>query len=129
MIIDTSAIIAILTAEPEKDAFDSTVAANPSRLSSLTYLEASIVLCAKRGDGALSGLDMWIETSGVEVVPFTIEHARIAREAWLQFGKGRHDARLNFGDCVTYALASSTGEPLLYKGDDFARTDIEPAIS
>jgi ribonuclease VapC len=128
VIVDSSAIVAILTEEPEKDAFDSAIAGNPSRISSFTYLEASIALCAKRGDAALSGLDIWIETSGVEIVPFTTEHARIAREAWLQFGKGQHDARLNFGDCATYALASSTGEPLLYKGDDFGKTDIEPAI-
>jgi ribonuclease VapC len=128
VIVDTSAIIAILTDEPEKDAFDVAIAGNLSRISSVTYLEASIVLCAKRGDGALSGLDIWLETSDVEVVPFTIEHARIAREASLQFGKSRHDAQLNFGDCATYALASASGEPLLYKGDDFAKTDLESAI-
>jgi len=127
VIVDSSAILAILTEEPEKDAFDAAIAANRSRMSSVTYLESSIALCAKRGDAALSGLDIWIETSGVEIVPFTIEHARIAREAWLQYGKGQHHARLNFGDCATYALASFTGEPLLFKGEYFAQTDIESA--
>ena len=128
MIVDSSAVVAILAGEQEKDAFDAAIAGGDARMSSITYLEASIALAAKIGDGALSGLDMRIEASGVELVPFTAEHARIAREAWLQFGKGRHEARLNFGDCAAYALAAASGEPLLYKGDDFAKTGIDSAI-
>ena len=78
--------------------------------------------------GMAEKLDALIETAGAEIVPFTAEHASLARDAWRRFGKGRHKAGLNLGDCFSYALAKERGQPLLFKGEDFAATDIEPAI-
>jgi len=127
MIVDTSAVIAVLTDEPERACFEQIIALNDCEISSMSYLEASIVLLHKRGEGALTSLDTWIESAGIQIVPFTDAHARLARNAFIRFGKGRHQAGLNFGDCATYALAMDRDDPLLFRGSDFACTDIRQA--
>lgn len=122
MVIDTSAIIAILRGEPESDRLQQSIAAAPRRrLSTASLLECRIV--AANLDIAAE-LEAWLAAAAVEIEPFTADQCRLAAQAFLDFGKGRHPAGLNFGDCFAYALAKQTGEPLLYKGDDFSRTDI-----
>lgn len=129
MILDSSAALAVLLDEPERTAFRDRIAGARRRImSSVTVLESTIALFAKRGEGALAELDEWIEAADIEVVPFTAEHARIARRAYVVYGKRSHPAALNFGDCAAYALAVTEGEPLLYKGNDFAQTDVESAL-
>jgi ribonuclease VapC len=127
LIVDTSAVVSILTGEPQRSTLESAVANNDSRLSSISLLEASIVLMHRLGEESLTTLDAWIEAAGVEVEPFTPAQARIARLAYMRFGKGRHPAGLNFGDCASYALAMERGDELLYVGDDFGRTDVPAA--
>ena len=124
MIVDTSAIVAILTAEPERAEFEELVASNTCSVSSVSYLETSIVLLNKLGVEAVAEMDAWIETADVTIVPFTQTQARLARNAYIAYGKGRHPAALNFGGCASYALAADRNEPLLYKGADFARAHI-----
>ena len=124
MIVDTSAIVAILTAEPERTEFEELVASNTCSVSSVSYLETSIVLLNKLGVEAVAEMDAWIETADVTIVPFTQTQARLARNAYIAYGKGRHPAALNFGGCASYALAADRNEPLLYKGADFARAHI-----
>jgi ribonuclease VapC len=126
--IDTSAVVAIMLDEPEREAFGAAIAAAPKRrISSVSYCEAAIVLSARRGEAAVAELDLWIEAADIEIAPFTAEHARIARRAYAVFGKGRHLAGLNFGDCASYALAAAGDESLLFKGNDFLQTDIRSA--
>ena len=96
-------------------------------MSVASFLEAAIVLESRGGATAGPELDLFVERALIELVPVTAEHAQAARRAWRRFGKGNHPAGLNFGDCFVYALADATGEPLLFKGADFALTDIEPA--
>ncbi|KQW56620.1 ribonuclease, partial [Ensifer sp. Root1252] len=96
-------------------------------ISAATILELSIVIEARLGEAGAAELDLWLYKAGVEVVAVDAEQIAIARRAWRSFGKGRHPASLNFGDCFSYALAKSRNEPLLFKGDDFSRTDIEAA--
>ncbi|EJW12600.1 PilT protein domain protein [Rhodovulum sp. PH10] len=131
MILDTSALIAILKGEPDAKRFtDAIEAASIRRLSAATYLEVAIV--ADRNGNPLIALrlDEMLREAAVTIEPVTPEQARIARQAYRDFGKGSgHPARLNFGDCFGYALARATGEPLLFKGDDFSHTDLTPAIS
>jgi ribonuclease VapC len=127
VIIDTSALVAIILAEPEAVVLSKVIAAHPiRRMSAASYLELAAVIDG-RGDAVLSGmLETSIRTSGIEIVPFTATQARLARIAYQQFGRGSgHPARLNMGDCFAYALARDLGEPLLFKGRDFALTDIE----
>ena len=101
----------------------------PVRIASPGYLETAIVIDAKRDPKASRTLDSLITDFEIEIVPFSAEHARIAREAYRDYGKGSgHPAKLNFGDCMAYALASSAREPLLFVGNDFIHTDIEPAV-
>lgn len=129
MIVDTSAIIAILLAEPERESMVRAITeSDHSRMSAASYVECCLVVDAV-GDPVLSSrLDQLLDALGVAVEPVTLEQARLARDAGRAYGRGSgHPARLNFGDCFTYALARSTGEPLLFKGDDFARTDLRPA--
>ena len=127
MIVDTSAILAVLFQEPDAAHYAKMIAETPHcRLSVASLLEASIVLQA-RGGMVDTELDLFIEKANIELVPFSLEQASAARDAWRQFGKGHHPAGLNFGDCFAYALAHTSGEPLLFKGDDFARTDIRAA--
>jgi ribonuclease VapC len=122
MVIDTSAIIAILRGEPEADRLQQSIVAAPRRrLSAATLLECRIVTANL---GIAAELDAWLAASAVVIEPFTADQCRLAEQGFLAFGKGRHPAGLNFGDCFAYALARQTNEPLLYKGDDFSRTDI-----
>ncbi|MBA4159666.1 MAG: type II toxin-antitoxin system VapC family toxin [Gemmatimonadetes bacterium] len=127
MVLDTSAVIAILQVEPAATRLSlaiHTVAASSRRMSAASVVEAGIIVQRRFGDAGERDLDALLRELGVEVVPLTAAHAEIARSAFRRFGKGRHPARLNFGDCFSYALARALGEPLLFVGDDFARTDI-----
>ncbi|MGH9077873.1 MAG: type II toxin-antitoxin system VapC family toxin [Acidimicrobiales bacterium] len=125
MVLDTSALVAILLHEPERDAFLDAVAAAPTRLvSAATLVEASVVLERRRGDHAGRELDLLVHRAGIRVVAVDGDQAELARGAWRRYGKSRHPAALNYGDLFSYALARATGEPLLYKGDDFAKTDL-----
>jgi ribonuclease VapC len=124
MIVDTSAILAVFFAEPEAPVIaDHLAALVPKRLSAANYVECAIKL-DNVAEGTSVELDAFIEDAGIEVVAVTFAQARAARLAHRRFGKGRHPARLNFGDCFAYALARETGEPLLCKGGDFSRTDL-----
>lgn len=126
MVIDTSAIIAMLAGEPPTDRLVSAVEGDLTRLvSAATVVEASLVLLGRYGEAAEPQLDRLLRGIGAEVVPVGEEQVVIARDAALRFGRGRHAAALNFGDCFSYALAVVRGEPLLFVGDDFARTDVE----
>ena len=128
MIVDSSALLAILLNEPEQIPFSDVIAAaNSRRVSAATLLETTMVIEGRLGDRGGVALDRLASDLKLQIVPFTIEHLELAREAFRRFGKGRHPARLNFGDCFAYALAKERGEPLLFKGDDFSRTDIEAA--
>jgi ribonuclease VapC len=129
MIVDTSAILSILLKEDDADAyFDALAGSRISRMSAVTHFECTIPIIRYLGKSYLPDLDLFIEKLRIDVVPFEHVHAKIARRAYTRFGKGRHPARLNFGDCVSYALAIDLGEPLLYKGGDFALTDVVSAL-
>jgi len=129
IVIDSSALIAILRREPEADRFLHVIAAaDGCLLSSVGLLETSLVLAGRTGDqAAWAGLDALIARAGMEVIAQDGAQAKLAREAFLRFGKGRHPAALNLGDCAAYALARSRALPLLFKGEDFVRTDLLPA--
>ena len=128
MIIDASAVIAVLLREPDAEHYETTITDAPvARMSVANFLEAAIVLEGRGGTPRAADLDRLIERAGIELHPVTEDHARRAREAWRRFGKGNHPAGLNFGDCFAYALAEAMREPLLFKGDDFSRTDIDAA--
>jgi ribonuclease VapC len=127
MVIDTSALLAILQDEPERRRLNEAIEAADSRVMSVaTFVEVSIVVESRHGAEGLRLLDLFLERAGIELAAVDVEQARHARDAWSRFGKGRHPASLNFGDCFSYALARVLGEPLLWKGDDFARTDATP---
>ena len=126
MVIDTSALVAIFLAEPERKRFLDLIVEGGTRLiSAANALETGIVLEAKRGEAAGREFDLFLVRANLLVVPVDGEQVEIARSAWRKYGKGRHSAALNFGDCFAYALAKSSGEPLLAKGGDFAQTDVE----
>ncbi|MCP3468118.1 type II toxin-antitoxin system VapC family toxin [Bradyrhizobium sp. CCGUVB23] len=128
MVIDTSAIVAIAFNEPEAKSFRERIADDPVRLiSAATVLEAAMVIETRLGEPGGAELDLWLHKADVEIVAVTADHADQARRAWRRYGKGRHPAGLNFGDCFSYALAALTGEPLLFKGNDFVQTDVETA--
>jgi|SRR5271170_1145046 ribonuclease VapC len=125
MVIDTSAFAAIFFAEPERQEFLAAITAAGSRLvSAATVLETGIVLEGRQGEAAGREFDLFAVRANLQVVPVDSEQIDLARSAWRKYGKGRHPAALNFGDCFVYALAKSTGEPLLAKGTDFNQTDI-----
>lgn len=129
MVLDTSALVAILIAEPERRAFIDAIEAAETRLiSATTFVEVSIVMEARHGAEGVRHVDEFIDRAGIEIVAVDQEQAREARRAWSRFGKGKHAARLNFGDCFAYALAIIAGEELLFKGDDFRQTDVQVAI-
>lgn len=129
MVIDTSALAAIMFDEPERAAFVREIAHAPRRLvSSATVVECSLVVEARRGEVAGRELDLFLHRAMVHTVAVDEEQVLLARAAWRRYGKGRHPAGLNFGDIFSYALARATGEPLLFKGDDFAQTDVAPAV-
>lgn len=125
MVVDTSAIVAVLFGEPEREAFLTILGdADTVVMSAVSYLEATMVL-SRQISTRNNGLDAFLEHYQVEVEPADLIQARLASEAFLRFGKGRgHPAQLNFGDCLVYALAMSRSEPLLFKGDDFSQTDV-----
>ena len=128
MVIDSSALIAILLEEADASVYYYAMANSPVRLlSAATFVEASLVLMRRRTLAATDALDNLIDTLRIETVPVDRHQALLAREAFRRFGKGRHKAGLNFGDCFSYALARHTGEPLLYKGNDFRETDVVSA--
>lgn len=128
MVIDSSALIALLQSEADSDRILDALEKYPERhVSAATVLETSIVLTARFGEAADRELDVLLHAAGVDIVSVTAEQTELARAAWKQFGKGRHAAALNFGDCFSYALAQSLGQPLLFIGCDFSRTDITPA--
>lgn len=128
MVIDTSALLAVLLEEPEGAAFDERLAAEDDPiLSAATLVEAAMVVLARLGDPGVARLDELLETAGVRCVAVDRSQAMLARGAFRDYGKGRSPAGLNLGDCFAYALAKAHGRPLLYKGNDFSRTDIAAA--
>ena len=129
MAIDTSALLALLEGEPERHRFNNTLAAaSVRRLSAASYVEASIVVHARRGRAALHDLMVYVTRAGMEIVAVGPDQAEVAVEAYVRFGKGHHPAGLNYGDLFAYALARTTDDSLLYKGEDFGRTDVLPAL-
>jgi len=130
MIVDSSALVAILRAEPDASLYANAIEqALVRRISAGSFVEAAAVIESRGGPVAGRRFDEVIETAGLIIEPVTERQAHIARAAYRDFGRGSgHPARLNFGDCFAYALAKEKGEPLLFKGDDFAQTDVEPAL-
>ena len=128
MIIDTSAAVAILYREPEAETFARRLGeADIVRMSIANWLELMMVVERQLGADAAREAELFLASAEVTIEPVSVEQGRLARQAFLDFGRGRHPAALNFGDCFAYALARLMGEPLLFKGDDFSRTDIRPA--
>jgi ribonuclease VapC len=128
MVVDTSAIAAILFDEPGSGDLLEALEVAPIRLLSVaTLVEATLVVEGRKGPRAEGLVERFVEESEIELVPVGLEHARLACEAFRTYGKGRHPAGLNFGDCFAYALAKAAGEPLLFKGADFTRTDVAAA--
>lgn len=129
MVIDSSALVAILLGEPAAERLTTALAANPVRcIGALSVLETSIVLYRRKGSEAVAELDALLSDLGIEIVAFDAIQMRAARMAYARFGKGLHPASLNLGDCCSYALASTRKQSLLYKGDDFSRTDLTAAV-
>ena len=129
MVIDTSALIAILLGEPEAKLFARLIAADASErlVSSFSALEAAIVIQARKGDAGVRELDLLFQSAKLTILSLDAEQVLLARNAYREFGKGRHPAKLNLGDCCSYALARASKKSLLFKGEDFSKTDI-PAI-
>jgi len=129
MVIDTSALLAIFLAEAEREPFLNAIISAPvCLLSAANLLETGIVLEARRGAALGREFDLFVYRAALQIVPVDADQVEIARRAWRMFGKGRHPAALNFGDCFAYALARSSGEPLLAKGEDFRRTDVQLVV-
>ena len=130
MVIDTSALIAILFGEPEASFFARAVADESKKLiSAFNALETGIVVEARKGEAGGRELDLLMHRAQIEIVAMNADQAEIARAAWRKYGKGNHPAGLNIGDCCAYALTKYSGEPLLFKGNDFSQTDIRAAIT
>jgi ribonuclease VapC len=128
MILDTSALVAILYGEPEGPHFTQLIHdADICRISVANFVELAMVIEGQLGPDAARQADAFLRRAGITTEAVTLEHGHLARQAFLDYGKGRHKAGLNFGDCFAYALTKATGEPLLFKGDDFAQTDVEAA--
>jgi len=126
VVIDSSALVAILLGEPEADVLIQAISTDTRRfMSALNLLETAIVVHGRKGDPGNRELDQLLAIASIDIVDLTLEQIILAREAYRRFGKGYHPARLNLGDCCAYALARHMREPLLFKGDDFSRTDIE----
>ena len=129
MVVDTSALMAVLLAEPEAEAFLQAFQASQVKLiSTATLVEAKIVVARALGEPGLQHLDLLLQKAEIDPVPLHQEHVHWALRGWRQFGKGRHRAALNLVDCFSYALAMATAEPLLFKGDDFGLTDVVIAL-
>jgi ribonuclease VapC len=125
VVVDTSALVALLSMEPEARRIAAALESDPNRLiSAATLVEAGIVIESRYGPAGARELDLLLAKAGFALEPVTAEQADVAREAWRRFGKGRHSAGLNYGDCFSYALAKVKGESLLFKGEDFPHTDI-----
>lgn len=134
MVIDSSVLVAIFLNEPDGPRFDRIIGLDANRaaglkLSVVSLVETSMVLESRLGFAAAPDLNRYLELAGIAMVDVDRRQAAAARDAWRRFGKGRHPAALNLGECFAYALARSSGEPLLYKGRDFALTDIQPATA
>ncbi len=129
IVVDTSAIVAIFLGEPEAPLFTSVLASDPTSISAVNLYEAETVLRGRKDKILAARVRALLEASRTLIVPFDDAQAQLASEAYAVFGKGIHPARLNLGDCAAYALAKSLDAPLLYKGDDFARTDIVSAVT
>ena len=128
MVLDTSALVPILSNEPEREHFiDLIVAAPVRRLSAANRVEATLVIEGRKDEAGRADLDLFLHEAEIEIVPVTPDQVEVACAAFRCYGKGRHPAALNFGDVFAYALAKVTGEPLLFKGDDLALTDIRSA--
>jgi ribonuclease VapC len=126
VVIDTSALLAILLGEPERGKFLQLLSESETRLlSAANALETAIVVESRRGEAASRELDLFLHRTKIEIVAVDAEQFSVARFAWRKFGKGRHPAALNFGDCFAYALTKTSSEPLLAKGEDFRRTDLQ----
>ncbi len=126
MIIDSSAMLAVLSGEPEKGVFIEYIASAPYKgMSAAGFVETSIVLECRYGYDGVRDFDLFLAKAGIEIVPVDIEQAQIARRAFRRYGKGKHPAGLNFGDCFPYALAKVMDDSLLFKGNDFSRTDVK----
>lgn len=126
--VDTSAIVAVVLGEDDAERYLDEMTRSPARLSTVSLAEAAIVVQARQGADAARDLDLLVEATVEVLVPVDVDHARAAITAWQRFGKGRHPARLNFGDCFSYAVARLAGIPLLYGGEDFTQTDIASAL-
>jgi ribonuclease VapC len=125
MIVDTSALIAILFNEDDAGSYAHAIAAaDTCRISAATFVEAAIVVETQTKSSGGLQLDAFLRRAGIVIEPVSAEQAHLARQGYIDFGKGRHAAGLNYGDCFSYALAKSLGEPLLFKGNDFAKTDV-----
>lgn len=125
MVIDSSALIAILRDEAERESFIAAIADDPRRLiSAATYVESSSVIFGRRGQAGLNAMDALLRRFDMEIVDVTMDQAILAREAYVRYGRGHHPAGLNLNDCFPYALAKVENEPLLFKGNDFSQTDI-----
>jgi len=128
MVIDTSVMVAIMLHEPDAPKLLAKMADAKTRITSAcSYMEMSMVVIARRGEEAAGDIDRALYEANVAIVPISVQLAKIARDAFIRFGKGRHPAGLNFGDCFSYALALQTNSTLLFKGNDFSKTDIRVA--
>ena len=127
MIVDMSALLAVLFQEEDAPRFETLIATSPCRMSVANVLEAAMVVEGRGGRPAGDALDAFLACADITAIPISTDQLDIAREAWRRYGKGNHPAALNFGDCFTYALTSTENEPLLFKGGDFAQTDIPAA--
>jgi ribonuclease VapC len=129
MVVDTSAVIAILFGEPEAEPFVRTLADDPKKMiSAFNALESAIVIEARKGEAGGRELDLLLHRARIEIIPLNGDQVELALALWRKYGKGNHPAGLNIGDCCAYALAKYSGEPLLFKGNDFRQTDIRPVI-
>ena len=129
MIVDTSALICVFFGETDAAVYAHVLELAPLlRMAAPSYVETCIVVAARHGPAAIQKLEHFLQNSEMEIVPFTRNAARVAADAFVRYGKGRHRAGLNFGDCMSYALAKTELMPLLFKGDDFRLTDVEAAI-
>lgn len=129
IVIDTSAVIAILNDEPERRAFNEAIEkAEACLISAASLVEISLVLESSKGYEGVRDFDLFLARAGIKLADVDAEQAEIARTAFRKFGKGRHAAKLNFGDCFSYALAKAYDAPLLFKGNDFSQTDVQRAV-
>ena len=125
MVVDTSALLALLFGEADADRIARSIASDPRRLASaFTVLETAIVVEARKGEPGGRELDLLLHRIELVNVSLTASHVEVARDAWRRFGRGKHPANLTIGDCCSYALARVSGEPMMFKGDDFSQTDV-----